>query len=226
MRLTVGPHPAAVYWRRRAVVLVGLAIIVLIVSYACGATNRSNADPQAGTSPSTTSTLLRPTSQSPKPSGKPVTTPKPTPTPTAFTLPTATTASGPCTDDEISVTVKASTAQVDRGTTVPFTIAFKNTSSRTCARDIGADMQEIRLLDGDTIVWSSDDCSPNRGHDQRSFAAGQTVQFTLNWAGHRSRTGTDTKVCTNQPLPDAKDYQLVGRLGQKLSNPFALEIRA
>ena len=36
MRLTVGPLPAAVYWRRRAVVLVGLAILVLIVSYACG----------------------------------------------------------------------------------------------------------------------------------------------------------------------------------------------
>lgn len=223
MRLTVGPLPAAVYWRRRAVVLVGLIVVALIIFYSCGEALSSNAGaqpsvtPSAGTTPSTTTTLLRPTTP----------TPTPTPTPTAFTLPTATAiASGPCTDAEISVSVKAVPAQVYSGSTVDFTITLTNTSTRTCSRDVGADVQELRLLDGKSIIWSSDDCNANTGHDVRSFGPGKAVSFTRTWDGRRSRTGTDTKICTNAPEPDPKEYQLVGRLDQKLSDPFALRIRA
>ena len=36
MNLTVGPLPPAVYWRRRAVVVGVLLVLVLLVTYACG----------------------------------------------------------------------------------------------------------------------------------------------------------------------------------------------
>ena len=35
MRLTVGPLPPAVYWRRRAVVLGGVIAVIFTLTYAC-----------------------------------------------------------------------------------------------------------------------------------------------------------------------------------------------
>lgn len=221
MRLTVGPLPAAVYWRRRAVVLVGFIIVALIIFYSCGDALSSNAGaqpsvtPSASSAPSTTTDQPRPTTR----------TPTPTPTPTAFTLPTATAASGPCTDAEISVTVKASAPQVTRGSTVDLTITLTNTSTRTCSRDVGADVQELRVLDGAAIVWSSDDCNANTGTDVRSFGPGKGVSFTRTWDGRYSRTAAG-KICANAPALEPREYQLVGRLSQKLSEPFSLRVRA
>jgi hypothetical protein len=216
MRLTVGPLQAAVYWRRRAVVLMGLAMVVLVVSYACGGPDVSNAvgdraSPTAGAS--TTTAAATPTATA---------RPTPTPTPTAFTLPN-TGATGPCGDGELDVTATAASGQVPRGQAVDVTIKIKNVSGRTCSRDVGADMQELSLLDGTIVVWSSDDCNPRKGSDLRSFGPAKEISFTLTWAGQRSRTGTGTINCA-APAPEAAVYQLVARLDRKLSAPFSLRI--
>jgi hypothetical protein len=219
MRLTVGPLPPGVYWRRRAVVLVLLASVVLVISYACGgprspaAGAQTNQSPAPATSPDASPTLLRP-----------VVPTTPTPDPTAFTLP-ASGATGACTDAEMQVTATAGSAEVQTAKPLGVTIKLKNVSSRTCTRDIGADMQELRLVQGTTIVWSSDDCNANAGHDNTSFAAGKEVSFTLTWAGRVSRTGIGAVTCsaTAQPPPPGI-YQLVARLDKKLSAPFAVHI--
>jgi hypothetical protein len=219
MRLTVGPLPAAVYWRRRAVVLVGLAMIVLVVSYACGgpSSGAGTAAPQssgsASPTPTPTTTLLRPEVPSPAAA-----------TPSAFTLPVPA-QTGPCTDAEMEVTATAAAPEVLRGQPLAVTIKIKNISARTCSRDIGADVQELRLNDAATTIWSSDDCGANHGHDERSFDAGTEAVFTLTWMGKRSRGGDGTVVC-EAPAPDAATYQLVARLDQKLSAPFEIRVKA
>jgi hypothetical protein len=220
MRLTVGPLPANVYWRRRAVVLVGLAMIVLVVSYACGGPDpNADAGVTAGASNSESAspgtTLLRPEVPSTTTS---------TPSPSPFTLPVPAT-TGPCTDAELDVTATAAAPEVQRGQTLDVTIRIKNISARTCSRDIGADMQELRLNDpaAKKIVWSSDDCNPNHGVDERSFAPDQEETFTLTWQGKASRGGDDSAVC-DAPPPTAQSYELVARLDQKYSVPFALRI--
>ncbi len=88
------------------------------------------------------------------------------------------------------------------------TIKLKNVSSRTCTRDIGADMQELRLVQGTTIVWSSDDCNANTGHDNTSFAPGKEMSFTLTLDGpgqpHRHRRGDlqcDRPAAATRDLP-------------------------
>jgi len=86
-------------------------------------------------------------------------------------------------------------------------------------------MQELRLNDAATTIWSSDDCGANQGHDDRSFDAGQEAVFTLTWLGRRSRGGDGTVVC-EAPAPDAATYQLVARLDQKLSAPFEIRVKA
>jgi hypothetical protein len=219
MRLTVGPLPAAVYWRRRAVVLVGLAMIVLVISYACGGpssgagTTATQPSGSAGPTPTPTTTLLRPEVPSPTVAS-----------PSAFTLPVAA-QTGPCTDAEMEVTATAAAPEVQRGQPLAVTIKIKNVSTRTCTRDIGADVQELRLNDAATTIWSSDDCGANHGHDERSFDAGTEAVFTLTWMGRRSRGGDGTVVC-EAPAPDAATYQLVARLDQKLSTPFEIRVKA
>jgi hypothetical protein len=221
MRLTVGPLPAAVYWRRRAVVLLGLAMVVLVISYSCG----GNQGPVAGAQTQPTRTATPTLTPTPTPSLLHPTTTTPRPSQSAFTLPVGG-ATGPCTDAEMQVTAKASTSTVQRGQAVDVTISIKNASRRTCGRDIGADMQELRLMDGDTIIWSSDDCNANKGSNVHSFAPGKQVSYTLTWNGHRSRTGAGSKVCVaTAPTPDPAVYQLIARLDAKLSAPFALRVR-
>jgi hypothetical protein len=107
---------------------------------------------------------------------------------------------------------------------VDVTIRIKNISSRTCTRDVGADVQELRLLDQERIIWSSDDCDPNTGHDERSFGPGEEVSFTRRWNGTRSRTGDGTVNCSAEAPDNAATYQLVARLDQKVSAPFVLRV--
>jgi hypothetical protein len=221
MRLTVGPLPAAVYWRRRAVVLVGLAMIVLVIMYACGGPDLGSRPPgqSAPTGPGRSTDLTSST-----PAATQTQEASPAPTASAYTLPVPGT-TGACTDNEMEVTATAAAAEVLRDHPLDVTIKIKNVAARTCNRDIGANMQELRLLDDRVTIWSSDDCGPNQGTDDRSFEPGQEVTFTLTWTGRSSRGGDGTVVC-DAPAPEARDYQLVARLDQKLSAPFAIRIRA
>jgi len=221
MRLTVGPLPAAVYWRRRAVVLAGMVLVIAVIWYVfsggtapagAGSTGATRS-PGASSQPTPTGTVLRPIIGN-----------SPTPSATAFSLPT-TGETGPCTDDEMQVTASAASEQVVYGTPVPLTIRFRNISARSCQRDIGADVQELRILSGETVVWSSDDCSNNRGHNMSTFAANQEAKFTLTWNGRVSRSGTGAVTCSaTAPAPQPGVYQLVGRLGDKLSAPSTLRL--
>jgi hypothetical protein len=220
MRLTVGPLPAGVYWRRRALVFVGLAMVVLVVSYAFGGPDVSNAG--AGGAASQSVPASGPASSAVPTVQTPVLPSATTPQPTAFSLPN-TGATGPCTDAEMDVAVSAAASQVKHGQPVDVTIRIKNVSGRTCARDVGADMQELRLMDHDIVVWSSDDCNARRGNDVRSFGPGKEVSFTLTWSGNRSRTGANAVICS-APAPDPATYQLVARLDLKLSTPFDLRL--
>ncbi|GAA1754279.1 hypothetical protein [Luedemannella helvata] len=241
MRLTVGPLPAAVYWRRRAVVLSAIVLIFLVIFYSCsgpggnstGGAATATATPPVDAEPVPTETILRPTVETPPPTSA-------TPSSSAFTLPggggggggsggggsepTEAAQGGACTDTEMVVTAKPASGKVAAGATVDFTITFRNASKRSCSRDIGADAQELRLMDGQKVIWSSDDCNPRSGSAVRRFAPEDAVSFTLTWNGKRSRTGSGTKVCTGAKAPEIGAYQLVGRLGTAYSSPTALRL--
>lgn len=236
MRLTVGPLPPAVYWRRRAVVLGALLIVVLALVYTFGGTPQAPAGQQTTMDPTTapatpgpTATVLTPIITDNKPDRDPDDT-----GPTAFTLPTTgptnspavvqAPASGPCSDSEIEVTASPASNKVPAGRPVDFTIKFRNVGKRSCNRDIGADAQELRLLDGEKVIWSSDDCNTRHGTDVRKFAPDDAVAFTLTWDGRRSRSGTGATNCTTAPVPAIGTYALQGRLEAALSSPVAIRL--
>jgi hypothetical protein len=231
MRLTVGPLPPAVYWRRRAVVLGSVLAFVLLLTYSCsGRSGADNRDKQAkettssapaGSPPSATAT--------PGPSVLAPTGPEPSFTPPVYGSVEspgdggAGSASGtPCVDSEIAVSPTMEVQAVQQGTPVKFFIKIKNVSSRTCVRDVGSQMQELYVQQGGGKQWSSDLCE-NRGRtaDVVAFPAGHERSYSLTWDGKANAQG-----CANQPWLAKGTYQLVARVGTKISDPITFAITA
>lgn len=212
MRLTVGPLPPAVYWRRRAIVLGVLVLVGYLIVSRCGSDSSGapdNTGQSAGdVSASPTATLQRPIVPSEKPA--PSTSAQPQPQPT-----------GPCTDDEVALRVSTEGDRTEYrvGTSVKIFLHIKNISARSCVRDLGGRVQEVRITQGAQKIWSSDDCSPPGGSDEQTLAAGQELQISnLAWDGRVST------VCQNRPLVKPGTYQLLGRVNTKWSEPVTLTI--
>jgi hypothetical protein len=211
MRLTVGPLPAAVYWRRRAIVL-GVLVLVGYLIVRCSSDSSGAPDktgqPAGDVAASPTSTLQRPIV--PSEGATPSTSAQPQPRPT-----------GPCTDDEIAlrVSTEGNRTEYAVGTSVKIFLHIKNTSARSCSRDLGGRAQEVRITQGAQKIWSSDDCSAPGGSDEQTLAAGQELQISnLAWDGRVST------VCQNRPLVKPGTYQLLGRVNTKWSEPVTLTI--
>ena len=224
MNLTVGPLPPAVYWRRRAVVAGVLLVLVLLVTYACGGSSdsgtagqqRSNNTPATGT-PDPTISELRPqlgASRGTDPTGAPPTAAPPAGAPVS--------AAGPqvdfCADTEIQLA--PSVQRITGGSfAYQLTLKIKNASVRTCKRDVGADAQELHVVQNGQTVWSSDSCQKVHGQpDVRTFGPGIEDTFTIGW------DGTVGSSCTGGSPLAAGTYQLAAKLDSKLSDLVPLTV--
>jgi hypothetical protein len=233
MRMTVGPLPPAVYWRRRVVVLGGLLLVAVLLIYSCGSSGKSDASSNSanGTStPGPTSSALAGADIEPS-----TATESPTDAVSTSASPTAEASKGDaapdddvtasidptlCADDEMLITPVPASRQLPAGATLQLTIKIKNKSSRTCRRDVGADLQELYIVlsAGAQKVWSSDDCGGARGNNVEQFTPSFERAYTVTWNGRYSTT------CTNQKTPTPGEYQLYGRLGTKRSAPVTLTL--
>lgn len=217
MRLVVGPLPASVYWRRRAMVLGGVALAVTMIVYSCGSTDKTpkaeaTSSPAAGT-PSPTVTeegVIAPVGQ---------TTPTPSPSPLPAADPQM------CTDDELKVTAEPEKTTMPAGSEILVKLIVKNTSNRSCRRDVGADHQELYLVLGTERIWSSDHCDGPTGSDMRSLPAGHERSYQTHWNGRSSTSCTQAKnPSPDGPTPPPGQYQLFGRIGTDLSEPVTLTL--
>jgi hypothetical protein len=223
MRLTVGPLPAAVYWRRRAVVLGAVLLVVLAVSYTCsGPKSSATSQPSASRSakPTPKATVLQP-AQLVSPSAS-----AGEPSPTVIPQVDASVDPRACTDAELRVTAKPVSTSISRGQDVVIYLLIKNISDRSCTRDVGPDLQELRIVEGAEKIWSSDDCGSARGNNVQNFIPNLEVSFNVDWNGKMSSTctGTGANKAPNGALPDAGRYQVLGRVGTALSKPVTLTI--
>ncbi|MFF5053377.1 hypothetical protein ACFY1S_09375 [Micromonospora sp. NPDC000663] len=236
MRLTVGPLPPAVYWRRRVVVLGAGLLFLIVLLYSCTGSDRAG-QPKAGGSPAATSAapaaggpVLTP--QSGAPSGTPSASADPdtsTPSPeiTSNNPPLGAAAGsvddGTCTDAEISVTAVAQPVTAQRGTVVNLQLRIKNISDRTCSRNVGADLQEIFIKSGAEKVWSSDTCGKAKGSDVQSFTPNFERSYEVGWNG-RDTSRCDDNGLAAGPFPPAGSYQVLARVGGKLSAPVKITV--
>ena len=226
----VGPLRAAVYWRRRLVVLVVVLAALaglswLGVALLSGGTGGGTSAASASTS--TERVVPTPALDRVVPSVTALRTPTPpppaaatkaAPKPTAAPAPVA---GGPCTDEMLGLAVRAPKV-VDVSTKPTFELVVQNKARVPCVRSLDKALQEIVLLDGrGTRLWGSNDCFPEAGPDMRTLPPGAAVSFPLVWGGL-----TSEPTCTAPRVhPAAGAYVLRGRLDTKTTPDIPITLR-
>ncbi len=240
MRLTVGPLPAAVYWRRRALVLGGVVVLVMLIVYACSGSDDTDRDEGGNGARPTTSPTAYPTDDVPseEPSGDATDGgPGPDDGPDGGPgnpggpgdavggqpggdagsdgdLPT-------CANGDLEIAPKPADTQTPEGARLTIRLVIRNTSDRPCERDVGADQQEIRVMDGDDRIWSSDHCNPDRGSYVEVLQPGERIdRFWVVWDGRTSAP----KCEGDRAVVREGEYSLLARLGDLLSDPVKITV--
>lgn len=196
----IGPHPRAVYWRRRTVLVALVALALLLGDRALG----------AGGAARTSATRTPATRIS-----APVITARATPAratpPTSGTPPTtATRAPATCPDSALTVTVATDARVYPFGTTPRLRITVANTGRTACRRDVGSRALGLVVRSGPDRIWSSDDCQQAPPLEVRTVRPGQSVTQSVPWPRRRSAPGCATPA---KATAGAGTYTLEGHAG-------------
>ncbi|GAA3279129.1 MULTISPECIES: hypothetical protein [Dactylosporangium] len=221
MKLTVGPLPSGVYWRRRAIVGGVLVAASLMLWASCGGSGGDDQKrtPAAASAGATTAAAPDPTITIQVPTtGGATANPAPVQTTTAASAPAGPTAP-PCADADLSLIATPEQAVQFRGAHLKMTLKIKNITDHECTRDVGADAQELYLQVGAVKIWSSDQCDAVHGNKLQVMKPGIEWSFTATWAGKATNT-----TCVNGETPPAGKYELMGRLGTKFSEPVQVQL--
>ena len=247
MRLTVGPLPATVYWRRRAAVAAVLALLIILFAVMCGgpapstpvgagksSATASAAGPQIPDLPTSGSF----TDSSPGPAGSPG-------APTGEGQPSdggdgggdggadggdggqvapPVVATVACADAEIALSAEVSPAPGVYGGVITLTLIVRNTTDHPCLRDVGSAPQELQVRQGSVVVWSSDHCNTPQASDVRAFGPNIESRFSRRWNTYRAAPHECDPPSNVSPAP-VGSYEVTARLGSKLSTavPFAIQ---
>ena len=181
----VGPEGPQVYWRRR--LILGLAalvtLIVIIRSFTGGDDPVSTA---VSTAPSAEATTA-----APEPSVDPSVVATPTPAalqPTAQpTVPVV--GEGECSDADTSIRVVVDRETTAVGEGVHINMIVKNISATTCKRDVGSGANEVTVISGPALIWSTDHCNSSTDKDLVELAPGQEWKVKVVWIGKQTAKG-------------------------------------
>lgn len=215
MKLTVGPLPAGVYWRRRAIIGGALLVMGLLLWAQCSGSDpkRTPASAQSRSVSAVPAADPTPTVQTPT-TGEPAAT-----TPASSSTPAVTSTLPVCADADLSLVAAPEQPVQFRGAYLKFTIKIKNISARECTRDLGADFQELYLQVGALKMWSSDHCEAPHGSQPTTLKPSIEVSFSTTWNGKATNNG-----CASREVPPAGKYELVGRLDTKFSTPVQVQL--
>ncbi len=242
-----GPLPPEIYWRRRAlavgVLVVVLAMIVGLIFWVTsddgGKTTANSTDlsgtpsyalPSAYGDPSASGSAV-PGVSGGSGGGGGVAAPGEAPaagepgadgqTPVGDT-PEPVPASGLCPDQNISVVLYTDKPAYNEGDQPIFTIAVTNAGLSDCTRDVGKAMQNVTVLNlaGDRRIWGSGDCAPVEGVNNQLLKPGQQVKDTIEWSGTTSTPGCETP---RQPVAPGA-YQAIAKIGERASAPITFNV--
>lgn len=235
----MGQLPAAVYWRRRLVVLAAFIVALALILYACsgssgtkkpvgsspagavstgvptGATGASSA---AGATPpaSADSSAGGATPASAGVSGGPSNGqggPSGGPAGTAGGTANGTAAPGAC---QLKLSLVSSSHDYVNGEQPMFSVAIVNNGTADCTADVSAKSLVLTVFSGTDRVWSSADCGDGK-QDLRAVPPGGVQQISITWPRTRSVPG-----CTGGAPPVAVGtYYAQATLGTGPGTPQA-----
>jgi len=194
----VGPEEPVVYWRRR--LMFGLAALVTLIVLVRSFTGGEDPAPVAASIAPTAEAVVA----TPIPS---VVAALPTPEilqPTAQPVPAV--AEGECSDADTSIRVEVDRETTAVGEGVHINMVVKNISEKTCKRDVGSGANEVTVISGPALIWSTDHCNPNTDKDLVELAPGQEWNVKVVWIGKQTSTG-----CKVTNMADPGAYWAHGR---------------
>lgn len=192
----VGPLPASVYWKRRALVL----IVVLPILWALVAWLLPDDKPDAGGPVTVTTTEAQ---QPPTPAAsprreadpKPVKSTKPAsskppakpkqPVKPAKPLPPG--QHPPCQAPAVSIAVGAKVLKA--GKPLAIKVTYANESAGTCQVAISPSALRLTVISGVDRIWDSDDCKKLIPSAPLTLQKGKPRTITITWSGRRSTSG-------------------------------------
>lgn len=214
----VGPEPARTYWWRRALVLAGVAAVVVVVALTGlgGGPRRAVPSARASTTPrvdatSAAAATARAT-HSPTARANHSRTARATHSPTArgsrspskrADAPASAKPTPSASPKRPASPVTCSPAQLHTSLTGPsrltlaapalFTVSVVNRTPQTCRLSVTADNFEVKVYSGRDRIWSSADCPTGDGPLRQELARQQTASWQLRWNGTRSAGGCKTR---------------------------------
>lgn len=101
-------------------------------------------------------------------------------------------------------------------------LLITNKGPITCLADLGASLQQVLVYskDGTQRIWSSNDCFPGTGTDQRTLNPDEQAVYSIQWSGTTSTEGCATP---RVPVP-AGQYVAMAVLGGLQSAPVPFSI--
>jgi len=181
----VGPEEPVVYWRRR--LLLGLAALVTLIVIFNSLSG--------GTEPVATAASGSPTSTAVVESPESTSTPSVSVSPNPIVLQPTTqptvpvVAEGECSDADTSIRVVIDRETTAVGEGVHINMIVKNISTTTCKRDVGSGANEVTVISGPALIWSTDHCNPNTDKDLVELAPGQEWNVKVVWIGKQTAKG-------------------------------------
>lgn len=219
----IGPEEPVVYWRRR--LLVGVAAILSLVLLTQIFSGGDDGIPAVAADPASSESAapVAATSASPSTSDAPIaasTTPatqtlQPTAAPTVPVV-----ADGECSDAQISMQVDVDRTTTAVGEGVHVTMTLKNISTTTCKRDVGSGANEITVISGPALIWSTDHCNASTEKDLQEFAPGQEWSVKVVWIGKQTAKG-----CKVRNMAESGAYWAHGRNGSLNSDGMKFEVQ-
>lgn len=182
----VGPEEPQVYWRRRLVLgLAASVTLILIISSFTG-----GEDPVATAASTSNSPNPETVVSSPKSTLAPVVVSsapavlQPTAQPTVPVV-----SQGECSDADTSIRVVVDRESTVVGEGVHINMIVKNISTKTCKRDVGSGANEVTVISGPALIWSTDHCNPSTDKDLVELAPGQEWNVKVVWIGKQTAKG-------------------------------------
>ena len=167
----VGSKPPAVYWRRRAVLLITVVLLVvsLYVLFGRGA-GRPGASALAPTSTPSTSAANHPTS-----------------TTAARTAAPSTTGSNSCPGGTLKLVATTAAPSFKLGSQPVLALQVTNTGTKACVADLSDTQIELLVYNGESRVWGSHDCQVEPGTQLMTLNPHQAVRRSITWTGLSSQ---------------------------------------
>ncbi|MEU4014817.1 hypothetical protein AB0E56_06060 [Microbacterium sp. NPDC028030] len=180
---------AAVYRRRRLVVVIGLVLLLAVVGVGAWlliARPWAAADvaPKPSASPSAAPSTTTPTTDSASPSPSPST--EETPAIVA------------CEAKDIEVTAVTDAETYAAGVMPKLSISLTNKGAKDCTIDVGSTTQVFTVSSGSDVWWRSTDCQENPSSMVATLAAGTTVTSKDPVTWDRTRSSVETCAQENR----------------------------